>query len=46
LPNSRVYGRAKLEDYSRKAGLDKGFVKDLTTGMVFEIANAKKVYIS
>ncbi|KFY30462.1 hypothetical protein V493_01887 [Pseudogymnoascus sp. VKM F-4281 (FW-2241)] len=46
LPNSRVYGRAKLEDYSRKAGLEKGFVKDLTTGMVFEIANAKKVYIS
>jgi macrophage erythroblast attacher len=46
LPNSRVYGKAKLEDYSRKAGLEKGTVKDLVTGEVFPIDSAQKVYIS
>lgn len=46
LPNSRVYGRAKLEDYARKAGLEKGQIKDLVTGEVFPMDSAQKVYIS
>lgn len=46
LPNQRVYGRAKLEEYARKAGLDSGRVKDLRTGEIFESVKLKKVYIS
>ena len=46
LPNGRVYGRSKLEDYSRKAGLDDGKIKDLRTGEIFDSTSIKKVYIS
>jgi macrophage erythroblast attacher len=46
LPNGRVYGRSKLEDYSRKAGLEDGKIKDLRTGEIFDSIDIKKVYIS
>jgi len=46
LPNGRVYGLAKLEDYSRKAGLDSSQLKDLTTGETWPAPSIKKVYIS
>ncbi|KAI0399930.1 CTLH/CRA C-terminal to lish motif domain-containing protein [Xylaria palmicola] len=46
LPNGRAYGKARLEDYARKAGLPEGRVKDLRTGDVFSAADLKKVYIS
>jgi macrophage erythroblast attacher len=45
LPNSRVYGKRKLEDYSRKAGVPEGMIKDLKTGEVFPAEKMKKVYI-
>lgn len=46
LPNGRVYGKSKLQDYSRKAGLDDDKIKDLRTGEVFSAESIKKVYIS
>lgn len=46
LPNSRVYGLAKLEDYSRKAGLDSNSLKDLRTGAVFPKSSIKRLYIA
>ena len=46
LPNLQAYGLARLEEYSRKAGLDATKVKDLRTGEVFEIESLKKVFIS
>lgn len=36
----------RLEEYSRKAGLGKGTVKDLRGGEVFGVEGLKKVYIS
>ncbi|KAI1777724.1 protein FYV10 [Hypoxylon cercidicola] len=46
LPNGRAYGRARLEEYARKAGLLDGQVKDLRTGEVFSMQRLKKVYIT
>lgn len=46
LPNGRAYGRARLEEYAKKASLDKGQVKDLRTGEVYSMEQLKKVYIS
>ncbi|KAI1247617.1 hypothetical protein MGN70_011507 [Eutypa lata] len=46
LPNGRAYGKARLEEYARKAGLLEGQVKDLRTGEVFGIDRLKKVYIT
>jgi macrophage erythroblast attacher len=46
LPNGCVYGLQRLEEYSRKAGLNPGLVKDLRNGEVFEVELVKKVYIS
>jgi macrophage erythroblast attacher len=46
LPNKRVYGTERLEEYSRKSGLARGMIKDLRTGEVFSYENVKKVYIS
>ncbi|CAG8954541.1 hypothetical protein HYFRA_00004456 [Hymenoscyphus fraxineus] len=46
LPNRCVYGTQRLEEYSRKAGLADGMIKDLRTGEVFKMENTKKVYIS
>ncbi len=41
-----MYGLQRLEEYSRKAGLDLGSVKDLRNGEVFGLDKVKKVYIS
>jgi macrophage erythroblast attacher len=46
LQNNRVYGRSKLEEYSRKTGLDESKFKDLRTGEIFSSDLIKKVYIS
>lgn len=46
LPNANVYGNERLEEYSRKAGVDEGMVKDLRNGEVFAKESLKKVYIS
>lgn len=46
LPNGRVYGKARLEEYATKAGLAPGMVKDLVTGELFTWDKLKKVYIT
>ncbi|KAI0914326.1 CTLH/CRA C-terminal to lish motif domain-containing protein [Ustulina deusta] len=46
LPNGRAYGKARLEEYAKKAGLSENEVKDLRTGEVYEVDQLKKVYIS
>lgn len=44
LPNGRVYGQAKLDEYAAKAGLAEGQVKDLVTGEVYLRTALKKVF--
>lgn len=46
LPNGRVYGKARLEEYASKAGLGAGQVKDLVTGEIYGSDQLKKVYIT
>lgn len=48
LPNGCVYGLQRLEEYSRKAGLESGWVKDLRGGEggAVKVDGLKKVYIS
>jgi len=46
LPNNYVYGLRRLVEYSNKSGLEKGWLKDLRTGEVFEVERVKKVFIS
>ncbi|OAA54110.1 negative regulation of gluconeogenesis protein [Niveomyces insectorum RCEF 264] len=46
LPNGRVYGKARLDEYARKAGLAPGTVRDLRTGDVFPADKLLKVYIT
>ncbi|KAK0623142.1 CTLH/CRA C-terminal to lish motif domain-containing protein [Immersiella caudata] len=46
LPNNRVYGKARLEEYANKAGLPSNQVKDLVTGEVYPRDKLKKVYIT
>ncbi|CAL3964561.1 hypothetical protein PZA11_002449 [Diplocarpon coronariae] len=46
LPNGCVYGMQRLEEYSRKAGTEKGKVKDLRGKEEYEVAGLKKVFIS
>lgn len=46
LPNQRVYGKAKLEEYARKAGLEPGWVKDLRTGEEYRGSVCARVFIS
>ncbi|CZR54585.1 related to macrophage erythroblast attacher [Phialocephala subalpina] len=48
LPNGCVYGLQRLEEYSRKAGLESGWVKDLRGGEggAVKVEGLKKVYIS
>lgn len=47
LPNGRVYGRERLEEYARKTGgLLDGQVKDLRTGEVFDGARIRRVFIT
>ncbi|KAH8674073.1 CTLH/CRA C-terminal to lish motif domain-containing protein [Xylariales sp. PMI_506] len=46
LPNGRAYGKERLDEYSKKAGLLEGQVKDLRTGEVFGQDRLKKVFIT
>jgi macrophage erythroblast attacher len=46
LPNGRVYGKERLEDQAKKAGLPGGVVKDLVTDDLFSTDSLKKVYIT
>ncbi|KAI1824441.1 CTLH/CRA C-terminal to lish motif domain-containing protein [Xylaria intraflava] len=46
LPNSRAYGKARLEEYAKKAGLPEGQIKDLRTGEIYEMDQLRKVFIS
>lgn len=46
LPNSRVYGMARLEEYAAKTNLPSGLVKDLVTGDVYPVEELKKVFIT
>ncbi|KAJ2977956.1 hypothetical protein NUW58_g7648 [Xylaria curta] len=46
LPNGRVYGLARLEEYAKKAGLSEDKIKDLRTGEVYGADELKKVFIS
>lgn len=46
LPSGRVYARKRLEEHARKAGLPENNVKDLWTGEIVEMADAKKIYIT
>ncbi|KAG7290846.1 GID complex subunit containing RING finger motif [Staphylotrichum longicolle] len=46
LPNGRVYGKARLDEYAAKSGLAPGQVKDLVTGEVYETSELRKVFVS
>lgn len=46
LPNGRVYGKARLEEYAAKSGLGSGHVKDLVTGQVYFSDEMRKVYVT
>ncbi|KAK3940360.1 CTLH/CRA C-terminal to lish motif domain-containing protein [Diplogelasinospora grovesii] len=47
LPNGRVYGKERLEEYAKKSGLPPaGQVKDLVTGDVYTVDKLKKVFIT
>ncbi|KAF6836944.1 negative regulation of gluconeogenesis [Colletotrichum musicola] len=46
LPNSRAYGKERLEDYAKKSGLPPDQVKDLRTGEVYPMNKLKKVFIT
>lgn len=46
LPNGRAYGKARLEECAKQAGLSPGEVKDLRTGDVYRVDELKKVFIS
>ncbi|GAB1320237.1 GID complex subunit containing RING finger motif [Madurella fahalii] len=46
LPNGRVYGKARLEEYAAKSGLDSSHVKDLVTGEVYLGDEMRKVYVT
>lgn len=46
LPNGRVYGKARLDEYAAKSGLAAGQVKDLITGEVFDAGGLRKVFVS
>lgn len=44
LPNSRIYGKAKLEDYAKKAGISANKIVDPVTREIFDDSSAKKVF--
>lgn len=46
LPNGRVYGKARLDEYAAKSGLAAGQVKDLVTGEVYGGGELRKVFVS
>ncbi|KAL2017691.1 hypothetical protein VTK56DRAFT_1851 [Thermocarpiscus australiensis] len=46
LPNGRVYGKARLDEYAAKSGLPAGQVKDLVTGEVYSSDELRKVFVT
>jgi len=46
LPNRRVYGKTRLEEYAAVSGLPAGQVKDLVTSEVYRWDDLKKVFVS
>lgn len=42
----RVYGKQKLLDHAKKAGLEMGMIKDLVTGEVYPVTKLAKVFLS
>lgn len=47
LPNGRVYGKERLDDYSRKSGLSPDeVIKDPVTGQTYPREDLKKVFIT
>ena len=46
LPNGRIYGKARLDEYAAKSGLPAGQVKDLITGEIYAGAELKKVFVT
>ena len=46
LPNGRVYGKARLDEYAVKSGLPAGQVKDLVTGEVYSTDELRKVFVT
>ncbi|TVY30058.1 Protein FYV10 [Lachnellula hyalina] len=46
LPNGCAYGKGRLEEYARKAGLETGWYKDLRSGEVYRCEEATTVYIT
>jgi macrophage erythroblast attacher len=46
LPNGRIYGKARLEEYARKSGLPERDVKDLVTGALFDVDEVRKVFVT
>lgn len=45
LPNGRIYGRRKLEDFAEKANVGPGLVRDPTTGDEWDWDVIRKVYV-
>ncbi|KAK3302404.1 CTLH/CRA C-terminal to lish motif domain-containing protein [Chaetomium strumarium] len=46
LPNGRLYGKERLEEYAAKSGLAPGKVKDLVTGEVYSTDELRKVFVT
>ncbi|KAH7326385.1 negative regulation of gluconeogenesis [Stachybotrys elegans] len=46
LPNGRVYGKERLEEQAKKAGLPPDQVKDYLTNEIYSVDQLKKVYIT
>lgn len=46
LPNGRVYGKARLQEYAAKSGLAANQVKDLVTGEVYFEDEMRKVFVT
>ncbi|KAK4043513.1 CTLH/CRA C-terminal to lish motif domain-containing protein [Parachaetomium inaequale] len=46
LPNGRIYGKARLDEYAAKSGLPAGQVRDLVTGEVFGGDEGRKVFVT
>ncbi|KAL2128132.1 hypothetical protein VTI74DRAFT_9624 [Chaetomium olivicolor] len=46
LPNGRVYGKARLDEYAALSGLAPGKWKDLVTGEVFSEGEGRKVFVT
>ncbi|ATY67272.1 negative regulation of [Cordyceps militaris] len=46
LPNNRVYGRQRLSEQAKKAGLPQALVKDIVTGEVYPGESLRRVFIT